>query len=212
MNWSDVISLILSIITIIIALIALLQTKTQLRLSNKQQLFDRRLKNYTLFRDLFLLYKNNHDFMLSNDPSEMPDYFFTSLIDCTMLENVFAVMNKPTKQNNVKLFLGKCEMLEHAADEILLLWEEKETFLISTFIKQYRDLLRALHRQQIYVIILKKRNEKEAMTLDIVLQKQKKMAENNKLYESFNLIEKTYNSILESNIQENLKNSMKLFG
>ena len=67
MNWSDVISLILSIITIIIALIALLQTKTQLRLSNKQQLFDRRLKNYTLFRDLFLLYKNNHDFMLSND-------------------------------------------------------------------------------------------------------------------------------------------------
>ena len=142
----------------------------------------------------------------------MPDYFFTSLIDCTMLENVFAVMNKPTKQNNVKLFLGKCEMLEHAADEILLLWEEKETFLISTFIKQYRDLLRALHRQQIYVIILKKRNEKEAMPLDIVLQKQKKMAENNKLYESFNLIEKTYNSILESNIQENLKNSMKLFG
>ena len=55
MNWSDVISLILSIITIIIALIALLQTKTQLRLSNKQQLFDRRLKNYTLFRDFYCI-------------------------------------------------------------------------------------------------------------------------------------------------------------
>lgn len=43
MTVSDIINLCLTIVTIIISMVALWQTNKQTKLSNKQQLFDRRL-------------------------------------------------------------------------------------------------------------------------------------------------------------------------
>ena len=50
MTLSDMLNLILSTITIFIAALALILTYKQIKLSNKQHLFDRRLDNYaTIF-------------------------------------------------------------------------------------------------------------------------------------------------------------------
>ena len=57
MTTSDIINLCLTIVTIIIATIALWQTQKQIKLGNKQHLFDRRLENYLLFKDLLSLYR-----------------------------------------------------------------------------------------------------------------------------------------------------------
>ncbi len=46
MSCSEIINICVSVVSIFIALLALFQTKQQITLSNKQQLFDRRLTRY----------------------------------------------------------------------------------------------------------------------------------------------------------------------
>ena len=46
----------ISIIAVCLSIIALFQTHKQIKLSNKQQLFDRRLDKYLLFKDLFVVH------------------------------------------------------------------------------------------------------------------------------------------------------------
>ena len=52
-----------SIITAIIALIAIWQTQVQIRLSNKQYLFKARIEKYTLIYNLLKLYKENQSIL-----------------------------------------------------------------------------------------------------------------------------------------------------
>lgn len=59
MNYSEIISISVSVISIIIALIARFQTNRQISLSNKQQLFDRRLSCYLEFNTIYSLYTEN---------------------------------------------------------------------------------------------------------------------------------------------------------
>lgn len=56
MTISDIINLCLTLVTIIIATIALWQTHRQTKLSNKQQLFDRRLEQFHLIKELLLFF------------------------------------------------------------------------------------------------------------------------------------------------------------
>ena len=55
---------IFSIMTAIIAIIALWQTHKQIKLSNKQYLFESRVKKYTLANGLIQLYEDNKSLLI----------------------------------------------------------------------------------------------------------------------------------------------------
>ena len=55
-----------SIITAIVAIVAVFQTKAQIKQSNKQQLFDRRLSNYVLINKVLSTYKENRNLVVDS--------------------------------------------------------------------------------------------------------------------------------------------------
>ena len=211
MTVESILDIAFSVTTAVIAGIALFQTKKQIQLSNRQQLFDRRLDKYLFVRELLSLY-SQHRSLIVNKPDiyKMVDYQFSWLTNCSALESMNLAMISPLSQGEQKVFLQKCETLEKSAIEITLLWESIASKLISQFVEQYKELLEAMYHQQILLNKLHAENREQPMLGDTFEKRAKEGAELVKLISVIEVIDTTYNKIVETKAEEKLIESIKL--
>ena len=157
-----VINVLLSIVSLTIALVAIFQTKKQIALSNKQLLFDRRLEKYIIIKDLLLLFANNRERIVDKkDLARCLDFQFSLLTNVSYLSDMIFAIKEPLNSDKQNVFLTKCEMLEKYAVEISLLWDNDIGQIFSEFVKTYKELLNKLYQQQTRIDGLKKHNEEQ---------------------------------------------------
>lgn len=104
----------LLIITIIATLIALWQTHKQIKISNKQYLFDKRLGKYLFVKVLLELYKDNESY--TDDPDDeviIVDSQFIILTNNNYLKDITCIINDPKNNDFKNNFLVKIEELKH---------------------------------------------------------------------------------------------------
>ena len=210
MTTSDIINLCLTIVTIIIATIALWQTQKQIKLGNKQHLFDRRLENYLLFKDLFSLYRSSRSVLDKENIAELVEIPFGCLTNCAGLEMIYTLIKSPTDDHLRKVFLTKCEELEHSAEETRLIWGETMGELPALFIKQYVQLLKVLYGQQLMIVAVEKDNERKTMVLEVKQEKLKECAESGGLMDAIDVIAATFKEIESACVEKKLAESIKL--
>lgn len=137
----------LSALTVAISLFALYQTKMQIELSNKQQLFDRRIDSYYLIYDLLDSYFRIKDMM-----NERLDLNFNcrlilrALMENDVLRSIIWTVDKPTDKNANRIFEEKLYWLRKQADSMPLLFENDLVNDFSQFVVLYKDLLLWLQR------------------------------------------------------------------
>lgn len=199
----------LSIATILVAVCALFLTLWQIRVSNKQKLFDKRLDKYLFVLDVLSTYKNAES-TLDYDMSGDVQFQFSLLMNCGFLESETGVIEEPIRHNLHKEFLKKLEQIEQNAVEIELLWDTKEAKCIAEFISLYRKLLQSIYRQQIFLKNLSKQNEVSPITLEEFYEESKSSAEHVGLFECIEKIKVVYQKIVQGKLQEGLKKSIKL--
>ena len=131
----------IAILTVVISIIALCQTGKQTKLSNKHQLFDRRLEKYLFVKDLLILYNSHRNLLVGdNGICEMVDFQFMMLTNCSSLESMGAAISNPLHDNIHKEYLCKIEMLDKYATEIELLWSTEDGRLLGRFVTLYKEL------------------------------------------------------------------------
>ena len=199
----------LSIVTILMSGCALFLTLWQIRVSNKQQLFDKRLDKYLFVLDILTTYKNAES-TLGCDLSGDMGYQFSLLTNCGFMESITEVIQDPIQHQLHKDFLRKLEEIEKNAVEIELLWKSKEAKCIAEFISLYRKLLQSIYRQQIVLKSLSKQNETSPITLEEFNEQAKSWADHVGLFESIEKIKVVYKKIVQGELQERLKKSIKL--
>ena len=213
MNWSDIIGMIVSVISILIALLALFQTKQQISLSNKQQLFERRLARYIEFNTIYSLYtankislKDENNFYYTND------LIFSRLTNCSDLEKMTLAVSNPLHQEEQKILLAKYEQLKNSAIEISMIFDGCIAKIAEDFISSFADLLMAMYKQQIYISKLKDWKEADGMPLDseVYEHKCKKMAEGLGLFEVRDKLEHLNDELIHKRVIEEMKNSLRL--
>ena len=150
-----------TVMTSVASVIALCVSVHQIRLSNKQQLFDRRLKAYMMANSIISLCKENYVFLSEKrktEPQFANDLVFIWLTNNTYMEGQAEAIEHPLEQPFHKDFLQKREELRNMAMEFELIFKGNVTALYSNFLRDYESVLAVMYQ---YQIIIKKMEEEK---------------------------------------------------
>ncbi len=148
-NWE----MVLSVITIVVAIIALFQTSKQLKINNKQALFDRRLVAYLRIIELVELTKQNENHL---EISKDSDNFFMTIplhfswfTNSPELEKIGSVIDAELGTTSHKRFLHQLAQLEKLSLEARLIFDKPDSDKLSQFVMSYKKFLFSMFQYQI---------------------------------------------------------------
>lgn len=213
MNGSEVANIVVSTVSAAIAIVALFQTKRQISLSNKQQLFDRRLSRYTEVNTVYSLYAANK--LQLKDESvfyHTNDLIFSWLTNCADLEEMALAVANPLHKKEQKILLTKYEKLKNAAIEISMVFDGDAAEIAGEFVSSFADLLKAMYQQQVFISNLKEQEgrDKTPLYLENYEEKCRKMATSLDLFELRDKLEYLDGEITRKKVLDEMKNSLRL--
>ena len=213
MSYTEIVNVCISVVSILIALFALFQTNRQISLSNKQQLFDRRLSRYIEFTMIYDLYKTNkHHLKDEKAFCYTNDLTFSWLTNCSELETMMHAIKNPLHQDEQNVFLKKYEELKNTAIEISMIFDGNTVKVVGEFVLSYADLLNAMYKQQVFISKLEKANESDSKPLsgEVYESKCKKMAEKVGLFRLCDKLASLDEEIRNKNIIGSMEDSLRL--
>ena len=206
----------LSIITIIATLIALWQTHKQIKISNKQYLFDKRLSKYLLAKGLLELYNDNESLIdYTDDPDNeaiIVDYQFINLTNNNYLKDVTCIINEPKNNEFKNNFLVKIEELKQLSNEVRFLFQNKSGLLLSNFIMKYQNVLMELYKYQIVLDLIKNDEipRKNKPTYNELQNEYGELKHRHRLYDAIDDLKKSYHEVVNKRVINKIEKSIKL--
>lgn len=208
-NWN----FLLSLVTGLAAVIALVLTFKQIRLSNKQSLFNRRLECYLKIVGLMELYKENQK-LLESDRKDEPIFTvednFSYITNNTYLEEVYEAIKKPLENPGHKKLLVKLEELKKLALEVDMIFKGRKKSDISFFILSYEQVLFKMYRYQIAMKELKKYTKQNPPILEVAQKETNEPQERKKLLKAYTKLKEAYLLVEKNNSMEKLKKQIQL--
>ena len=203
---------IFSIITATVAIIAIWQTHRQIKISNKHQLFDRRVDRFILIKGLISLFEDSKHLMNKEDYNHFIDVtvLFHSLTNNTYLKDIGKIIDNVKQEDIRQSFLVKLEDFKKISIEVEFIFSKKNIRLIKEFVYKYQELLRTMYEEQIILDKIMEKNRKNP-TEFVKLQEEfgeKRYSE--KLYSEYDKIHLLYDEIIEKDIIKSIENQIKL--
>ena len=200
-----------SIITAIIAIIALWQTYTQIKISNKHKLFDKRVEKFMVITRLISLFEESKHLMNKKDYNDYIDVtgLFHSLTNNTYLKDIGNIIDNINQENIRQNFLVKLEELKKMSVEIEFLFSKNNIRLIQEFIYEYQKLLRRIYEEQIILHKIMETNRKNPTEFIKLQQKFGEKKYRERLYIEYDKIKSLYDEIVKKEIIKGIKKQIK---
>ena len=201
-----------SIITAIVAIIAIILSVYQIRLSNKQHLFDRRLKAYMRVCELYSLYQENAASLSEkwDEPRLELDLEFMWLTNSFKMACYAEVIKKPLEEPFHQEFLKSLEELKCEAIEIEVIFNGKEAATVSQFIMAYADVLFSIYQYQFLLYKIEQENSKHPMTLEEAQEHFPEKEKREKVKSSFEKLKATYSEMFTAKGNLKIKKQIEL--
>lgn len=203
----------LSLITAITAILAVVLSVEQIRLSNKQHLFERRLNAYMIVSGLVGLYQKNRNLIerkREDEPQYAIDHEFIWLTNNTYMEAQSEVIAHPLEQPYQKEFLQKREELRSLATEIRLIFKSPVNELYGKFVECYEVTLFRMYQYQIVIDRMMKENEKTPMTREelqkIFPEKKQRLI----MYDAMEELKVSYKALIDQKADEKIMKYIRL--
>lgn len=154
---NSITEILLSIITASTAVIAIFISIKGIMNSNKQSLFDRRLKVYLNIKWMKLLCDENNKLANTyiNDSKDEPllsiDFMFNLMTNCSYLEETQGLLSHTLESEYQRKFLLKLESLKSLCEEARLIFPGNIGYPLADFIYYYEEMLLYMYKYQIAV-------------------------------------------------------------
>ena len=202
-----------SITSVCIAIFALFQSNKQIKISNKQSLFDKRMEIFSLTNELLENYKNYHKhiFTISEKADElaMRTLFrmFTNIPSLIMISNSLGINCDEKLQRE---FFYRVNYLGSKAKEIEFLFDNNYQLLVD-FINDYKSILIKINEQMRFIDVANTfRSIDENAFNKEYKQRLLENAEDLQIKETIDKLYEAYNEIINSKIINNLSDEIKL--
>lgn len=205
-------SLVLSAITATAAVAALFFTGWQIRQNNKQSLFDRRVCIYTRAHGLMELYGANKHLLeiRAGGPETGLFVAFTCLVNNSYLCDCSTVVGNVDKQGARETFLRKMEELKEVAFESQLAFRGNCAENIHDFVYAYQETLMAMYRYQILMQEMEQSASRFHWELEEAVQGVGEPSYRQRLYDSYEALDKAYDSVVSSSCRKALRRQCRL--
>ena len=202
-----------TIMTSFAALIALYLSVRQMQLSNKQQLFDRRLKAYMLANSIISLCKENYMWLSEKreaEPQLANDFVFMWFTNNTYMESQAKAIKHPLEQPFHNDFLKKREELRSMAIEFELIFKGNTALLYSNFLRDYEKTLAVMYQYQIIIKKIDEENSKHPRSFEELSQMFSEKRYRDSLYEALDKLRESYDAIAQEKVEKKLRKQIAL--
>ena len=200
-------------ISAIVAIIALLISCYQARLSNKQSLFNRRFNIWTTVDKLMSIYANNAENLEHDDEPQMAiDLLFVLLTNTTYLQSISTSINQVLDADpKLKLHLKLNEM-KSLAMEAKFCFKGKSGDAIAEFIEAYQSLLFSMYQYQILFNMMSEKAKEYQWMLEQAYEKLHEPDQRQDLFEKESALAASYKTLCQQNKRGTIQRQIQLAG
>lgn len=212
MDWNFVLSIITivaTVVTAVVAIVAVVQTQVQIKVSNKQHLFDMRVAIYLTANGLVQLYKS-HSKQLEEYEFMANDLMFTWLTNNSYLEQITPVIKEPLKQPEQKEFLCKLESLKELSAKITFSFSGTASAALADFVLCYQELLLEIYQYQIIFTKMQEMSHQYHYTLEECQEKIGEKPHRDSLLAAIKKLQCAYQQLEAEKVEEHIKKQIKL--
>lgn len=216
MSQEAILNIVLSTVVAITAIFALFQTHKQIKISNKQFLFNRRLDKYLLAKSLIELYKDNINLLdykdNKDDEAIIVDFQFTNLTNIDYLKDIACIIVDPKNNEYKTNFLIKIEEIKKLSTEIKFIFPSKGANHLSRFIYNYQNVLMELYKYQILLdnMMNDKIPRKQKPSYKELQKEYGELAHRRRLYDAIDNLNNSYEELVKAKAINKIEDSIKL--
>lgn len=202
-----------TVMTSVAAVIAICISVHQIRLSNKQQLFDRRLKAYMMANSIISLCKENYVFLSEKrkaEPQFANDLVFVWLTNNTYMEGQAEAIEHPLEQPFHKELLKKREELRNMAMEFEFIFKGNVASLYGNFLRDYENALAVMYQYEIIIRKMKEENEKYPHTSEVLSKMFSEEEYRDRLYDALGKLKVSYDTVSQKKNDKQLRKQLAL--
>lgn len=202
-----------TVMTSVAAVVAIGVSVHQIRLSNKQQLFERRLKAYMMANSIISLCKENYVFLSEKrkaEPQFANDLVFVWLTNNTYMEGQAEAIEHPLEQPFHKELLKKREELRNMAMEFEFIFKGNVASLYGNFLRDYENALAVMYQYEIIIRKMKEENEKYHHTSEVLSKMFSEEEYRDRLYDALGKLKVSYDTVSQEKNDKQLRKQLAL--
>ena len=202
-----------TVMTSVAAVVAIGVSVHQIRLSNKQQLFERRLKAYMMANSIISLCKENYVFLSEKrkaEPQFANDLVFVWLTNNTYMEGQAEAIEHPLEQPFHKELLKKREELRNMAMEFEFIFKGNVASLYGNFLRDYENALAVMYQYQIIIKKMEEENGKHPNTSEVLSKMFSEEEYRDRLYDALGKLKVSYDTVSQEKNDKQLRKHLAL--